>query len=826
MPVIIIPPRKLAGSLDGSGGVLSLNGLRGDLTLDAGFGTQITISGNTVTIGVVAGEFVLRGGDTFLGNLNFTPNAGFYGLRVARFTATALSTLTGDVGGLVWDSTNSVLKFWYSGAWMPVVPTDVLTLSEGDARYLQLTGGTMSGPIRMGTSVFRIGSLSSDPVSAVSGDLYINSISGEVRIYTSGSWQNIGISSITAGAGLTGGVITSSGTIAVDTSYVFDWLSNHTFESVVTFNSTIAFDPAHLTLTGESVGDILYRDSGSWQLLPIGSTGQILTVSGGIPQWEDNNAGEIGTPTGGVYGTGFFPLDPTTTIADAMNEINELLLRAVPGKPASLTGLALTTTANPTGLSTVILSAGLPTGWYTPTIVAGNTITTYFISGSYSLDSPSTSTTFYCGDGNTPATYGTLLHKKYTTNGSTFTPSTVTSVNLTTGSTGTTGTVDVLDFSPYPSPSQPTWEKANARIIYTQSADGYEGQTLSHALAGESNKSEWWLDTYSASNPNPSFSTSPTMAEVVPVDKWLSGVLYYGATSSFTASFIAAAGIFNRCYNSSQVSRISGAGMNNLNSSPATTPTYTSIWDRTSGGAEGVVNFSLNASNQVNFNRYLTVTLYKASGTTVAQNGTIGRLIDTYASNLSTTTSEFFHDEVYRLVLNTTTAWTSTAPLVNGNAQVRAGTLQYPIAADYSNNPSPYNYTLTLSGDQEYQRFFFKTSASNGTLTFVGLSNVLTQISPYGTGHLNVLIYTPYDSTGTLNDQFYDLAVTVGANSNNGTTRSLAMGGRASGSSGSALNWSIGTNTTGVGGVRNNAQFRVIVIFRDNTNSITSMVST
>jgi hypothetical protein len=145
----------------------------------------------------------------------------------------------------------------------------------------------------------------------------------------------------------------------------------------------------------------------------------------------------------------------------------------------------------------------------------------------------------------------------------------------------------------------------------------------------------------------------------------LSGINYYGANSTFNVSFVAATGIFNKCYNATQVARISGIGMNNLNLNPGVTPTYTDTFDKSGGN---VVLATLDAANQKTMNKYLTVTLYKASGNSISSNASISRAICTYGTS-STTTSDIFVDEAQRVEIGTLTAWTSTSALTNGNAQ-------------------------------------------------------------------------------------------------------------------------------------------------------------
>ena len=220
----------------------------------------------------------------------------------------------------------------------------------------------------------------------------------------------------------------------------------------------------------------------------------------------------------------------------------------------------------------------------------------------------------------------------------------------------------------------------------------------------------------------------------------------------------------------------------------------------------------MNSANASSFNKYLTVTLYKAGGGTSASNATIVRSINTY-STPSTTTSESFQDEAFRLVIGSGIAFTSTIDMANGNAQVRSGTLSYPLAADYD---TEYGGSHSFTGDQEYQRYFYKTSASTGSLAFGGFT--ASNVAAYGTGNLNVLAYLESDN------KWFDLGVQQGSNANDGSSRAVAISAKTSTSSGT-LNWSFGVYSTGVAGAGNSARYRVVVIFRTNTYSMTSITS-
>lgn len=807
---VIVPPRLIVGSAAGTDVVTSVNGVRGDLTLAATSGLQLNLSGKTFAFSVIPNTYVLRAGDTFTGNLEFVPTGGAYGLRFH----TSASNPTQNAEGAAYVNTfDGTLKIYLGGAWLDVGQMGALTQAQADLRYLKLDGSNdpMTGDLSMGVATFRFGNKAGDPISGSAGDVYYNTGSSKLRLYNGSSWVDVGttgVSSIAAGNGLSaspGSPITSTGTLAVDQAYNFNWTGAHTFTQAISFASGQTFDASKLTISGQATGDLLYYSGSAWARLPIGSTNEVLTVTGGVPQWEPAAGGQIGTPTDGVYNDGFFDAwTSSTTVSNASDDVNELLKDIAPTRANLLTGLSLAQSSIPT-FYTVKLSAGLPAEWYPSGVSAGDTITTYYLTGSLTLGSPSQSDTFRAGRKLQPATFGSVHHRLYDNAN----PSGVNAatVDLTTEPSipATSGSITVTSHAIYNS----IWMKANAQIVYTQTNDGWEGHAISGTEAGETNRLDVWRDTHSNSNPTPSFSTSPTATEDSPVDKYLSGINHYGVNSTFEVRFAAASGIFNRCYNSTQVARVSGAGMPNLNLNPGSVPNYLDNYDRTG------VNFALatlSTANAASPNKYLTVTIYKAHGGSASSNASISRAICTYGT-VSTNTSDIFMDEAQRIVISTTTAWTSSATLANGNAQQKitgtnVASLQYPDATDYPG----------FTGDQEYQRFLYKTSASTGTITFGTLT--AAQISPYGTGDVNVLLYLDNDAV------WFDLGVVQGSNSNDGSSRALAIPARVSATtSGSTVGFSFGTYTTGPTGSGNLGRYRLVIIFRTNVRTITSITS-
>jgi len=566
--------------------------------------------------------------------------------------------------------------------------------------------------------------------------------------------------------------------------------------------------------TNYAKGDLLVGSGSTLSKFPVGTDTYVLTAdssaSTGIT-WKASSGGSgtttIGIPTDGVYTDGFFSTwADNTTIANAFDDVNELLALLAPARPNYLTGTSLVAGSVPT-YYTVRISAGLGTEWYQAGYGTGSLITSkYYLSGAHTLNTANTTTTFSAGS-LTTSTYGTIFFKRY--NSLAPTGAGVGTIDLTVNfAVGfTNNNLKLTALGTYNS----IWTKANAQILtYTQPNAGYEGVFISHTENSQlTNTYEMWKDPWSASNGSPVFSQAATASTYSQSNKYLSGISYYASGTGFSVFFKGAAGIFSSAYNVTQVYAISATGLNTATGLPASPPLYTDELDKSGSNH---VRVSLSVASQSSFNKYLTTTIYKAHGTTATSNATIAKAINTYGTT-STDTFEGFQDEARRLVIGSGIAFTSTLEMANGNAQVRSGTLQYPLASDYD---TEWGGTHTFSGDQEYQRYFYKTSASTGTLTFTGFT--ASNVAPYGTGNINVLLYLDGDAL------FFDLGVLQGSNSNNGSTRAVAISAKTS-ASGGALGWSIGVKTTGVSGAGNSARYRAVVIFRNNTYSTTSITS-
>jgi hypothetical protein len=833
----IVPPRLIVGSLQGNNYVTSLNNFRGDVNIVAQSPLTLLRQFNDIILGFDSTGFITTAGGTITGNLNFNVSAATtYGIQL--LSKTVDPTGTPPQGAIYYNTATQTIRI-YDGGWTDYTGTG--SPVNYDTFYLRLDGNNqpVTGYVAFDEYI-RVANKFGIQASFGSsyGAIYYDTSVNKLRVYTPSGWSLVG----SGGGGITGiysgsGVsfipstspITDTGTITVDESYNFNWTGSQSFTQAINFAASQTFDIGKLSITSQAAGDVIYYNGTSWTRLGIGNTGEVLTVAIGAtkPEWSPSAAsGTLGTPTDTTYTDGYFNTwtPGVTTAADAFDDINELLALLAPAAPSGLNSSTLSAVTAPT-YYTARVSAGLSaasTNWYQAGITTGSTITRYYVTGTYTLAS-SPSTIFFAGKAGDTASYGTVSHILYN---ATYTSGTAVSfVDLTTNPTPTytLGTMRVTALGT----TNTIWNKANAQIYaYTQSGEGYAGNTLqwspsSIGSTSETNKYEVWKDTYSASNANPSFSSGPTNSVITENFKWLSGIPYYTTGTNWQVQFVAASGIFNRCYNATRVANITATGLNtiSLTGEESGTPVYSATYDRS--GAN-YVSVTLNAANQYSFNKYLTVGLYKVIGST-SSNTAINYYINTYG-NVSTSTIEYFQDEAFRLVNDTTgsgTAFTSTNNLAHSNAQVRSGTLRVPVQAEY--NTQWGGSAIDYSGDTifEYQRYFVKSGTTkSGSLVISGIT--ASDIYAYGTSGpgttgLNLLIYLETDGV------WFDLGVAVGLGGN-GSTKSLAIGAKdIANTSGSTFGWSLGSSYSTA---LNNNRFRLSIIFNKNsTKTITQVTS-
>lgn len=308
-----------------------LNGASGSLEA-AGNGVIVKTDGTTVaarTIMTSGAGLTITNGNGVSGN----PTIALSGLAASLANMGGTGVL-GVVGG------SSITSFVITGT------TNQIDVANG-AGPGNPTISISTNPIIPGTGSITIpkGTTAERPTGS-NGMIRFNTDTNAYEAYTSGpGWINlpasIGVTSINTGTGLTGGPITSTGTISIANTGVGAGTYGATNSSLrITVNaqgqltnvfpSAVEID-ASQTISGEFPvdrggtglnayvsGDMLYYDTGSTlSALPIGNVDYVLTSSGTAPQWVDPATVSIGTATnlaGGAAGSIPYQTGSGTTV--------------------------------------------------------------------------------------------------------------------------------------------------------------------------------------------------------------------------------------------------------------------------------------------------------------------------------------------------------------------------------------------------------------------------------------------------------------------------------------------------------------------------------
>ena len=147
-----------------------------------------------------------------------------------------------------------------------------------------------------------------EELEAVQAGSSVRVTTNQIAVYTQGQYPAPGVTSIATSAPITGGTITTTGTIGLAPSGVTNTYLAAMNAGTVKGNVTGSpATPTDATVTSvfdvisSNPGDTFYRGASSWEGLPGGSANQVLTANGpsAAPSWQT-----LSVPSGSIAPTG------------------------------------------------------------------------------------------------------------------------------------------------------------------------------------------------------------------------------------------------------------------------------------------------------------------------------------------------------------------------------------------------------------------------------------------------------------------------------------------------------------------------------------------
>jgi len=264
--------------------------------VNSGTGFQVKTSATAITprsIAVSNAGLSITNGNGVSGDPTITLDGA--PLNLANLSANGLLTITtaGGVGAVTLQGTASQI-----------------TVTFGNAVGGSPTIGLADNPVLPGvaSATLPIGTTGDRPAAAVNGMLRYNSTIALFEGYINGAWTTLasgsGVTSIITGTGLTGGPITSTGTISIANTTV-------TAGSYTAANITVNAQ-GQITAASSNSSFVSSFTAGSTGFTPNTATTGAVTL-GGILNASNGGTGAA-TLTGYVYGNGTGVMTASTTI--------------------------------------------------------------------------------------------------------------------------------------------------------------------------------------------------------------------------------------------------------------------------------------------------------------------------------------------------------------------------------------------------------------------------------------------------------------------------------------------------------------------------------
>jgi hypothetical protein len=212
---------------------ISTTGLLTALAATSGTGLLATAGGTTLTPVTIAGdanEITVTNGNTspVIGIADNAVFPGVQGVTLPNGTS-AERPVSPNLGLSRYNTDTGRAEVYTASGWQNAGTGDgTVTLVSGTANQIDVVNGTTtpiisitSNPVIPGSGAVQIpaGNTAARPATAVNGQLRYNSQTANFEGYANGAWGAIvsgsGVTSVATGTGLTGGPITSTGTISI-----------------------------------------------------------------------------------------------------------------------------------------------------------------------------------------------------------------------------------------------------------------------------------------------------------------------------------------------------------------------------------------------------------------------------------------------------------------------------------------------------------------------------------------------------------------------------------------------------------------------------------
>lgn len=462
--------------------------------------------------------------------------------------------------------------------------------------------------------------------------------------------------------------------------------------------------------------------------------------------------GIIGIPSDGSWADGLMNWDPSTLVKDAIDDINEILLAVAPQDASGMSGSAL----SPSGVTMYQGRLSADNVNYKPGSPAGSAVSYIIIDTDFSLFSPNQSVCFNKADtGMLSLEVNGIVVDSFDLSAQ-FSNSERTGNQSYPPASSSGGSILVTFVGVYN--SFPLWQRGNCSLHITDSLlrQGWNCVRLLHT-GGMTAQATAAFDIFWDKGTVTSTVSIPTVVELMPSFKYLSGIKYYFRGSAFNLSLVAS-NVFDNTYHIvSPVAWDSTAG-----SIGSGTIDYDDLavsgvnWPPKISDASMIVTdkvISVPNSNVRSMDACVTAVSRKPwclsnSAKSVSQN----RMIDAFAIT-SNELNEYFDDEDRRLPIggyNSIPAvlqgqWNSQALLSSGNAQVHNGMLIFPtinFSTGYLPNGTQPDYS-SFSGDQRYCRAFIQGGYPHSSGKLQVNSLFQADVSPVGSGSVNIELKLP-----------------------------------------------------------------------------------